>query len=168
MDDPTKLPPEPDGATHVPEALQTPVPSSAADAPTLVPAGGGAGAAPARALDPSIAPPPSLKPGAVLAGRYEIVQVLGEGGMGAVYKARDNALDRLVALKVIRPELAGNPAILQRFKQELILARQITHRNVIRIYDLGEDLGMKFITMEFVEGQDLHHILKERGKLPPA
>ncbi|MBZ5646411.1 MAG: tetratricopeptide repeat protein [Acidobacteriia bacterium] len=168
MDDPRKLPPDPDGATYVPEAVQTPIPSSAADAPTLVPAGGGAGAAPARALDPSIAPPPTLKPGAVLAGRYEIVQVLGEGGMGAVYKARDNALDRLVALKVIRPELAGNPAILQRFKQELILARQITHRNVIRIYDMGEDLGMKFITMEFVEGQDLHHILKERGKLPPA
>ena len=164
MDDPKKLPRELEGATYVPEAVQTPVPAS--DAPTLVPGGAGA-AVPARALDASIAPPPTLQPGAVLAGRYEILQILGEGGMGAVYKARDLELDRLVALKVIRPELAGNPAILQRFKQELILARQVTHRNVIRIYDIGEDLGTKFITMEFVEGQDLHHLLKERGKFPP-
>src|SRR5579872_1274322 len=88
--------------------------------------------------------------------------------MGAVYKARDIELDRLVALKVIRPELAGNPAILQRFKQELILARQVTHRNVIRIYDLGEAEGIKFITMEFVDGDDLRTLLHDREKLPPA
>src|SRR5579884_594440 len=108
-----------------------------------------------------------LQLGAVLGNRYEIQQLLGEGGMGAVYKARDIELDRLVALKVIRPELAGNPAILQRFKQELILARQVTHRNVIRIYDLGEADGIKFITMEYVEGEDLRTLLHERGKLPP-
>ena len=164
MDDARKPFSDPDGATYVPEAVQTPLPpSSASNAPTLVP---GAAAAPARALDPAALPTPTLKPGVVLAGRYEILQMLGEGGMGAVYKARDVSLDRLVALKVIRPELAGNPAILQRFKQELILARKVTHRNVIRIYDLGEDLGMKFITMEFVEGEDLHRILEARGKLP--
>ena len=61
----------------------------------------------------------------------------------------------MVALKVIRPELARNPAILDRFKQELILATQVTHRNVVRIYDLGEADGIKFITMEYVEGEDL-------------
>ncbi|PYY06211.1 MAG: serine/threonine protein kinase, partial [Acidobacteria bacterium] len=88
--------------------------------------------------------------------------------MGAVYKATDREVDRIVALKVIRPELASNPAIIQRFKQELILARQVTHRNVIRIYDLGEADSVKFITMEFVEGQDLRSLLSERGKLPPA
>jgi tetratricopeptide (TPR) repeat protein/predicted Ser/Thr protein kinase len=108
-----------------------------------------------------------LHPGVVLADRYEIVQMLGEGGMGAVYKAKDRELDRLVAVKVIRPELAERPDILQRFKRELILARQVTHRNVIRIYDLGQAAGLKFITMEYVEGQDLRHILHEKGKLPP-
>ncbi len=71
--------------------------------------------------------------GDVPGGRYEILQLLGEGGMGAVYKATDRELDRFVALKVIRPELASNPSILARFKQELLLAHQVTHRNVIRI-----------------------------------
>ncbi len=69
--------------------------------------------------------------------RYEILALLGEGGMGAVYKARDRELDRMVALKVIRPEMAVHPEVLARFKQELILARKVTHRNVIRIFDLG-------------------------------
>jgi eukaryotic-like serine/threonine-protein kinase len=109
---------------------------------------------------------PSLRPGSVLASRYEILQMLGQGGMGAVYKARDRQVDRLVAVKIIRPEMAANPAILQRFIQELVLARQITHRNVIRIYDIGEAEGIKFITMEYVEGKDLRSIISERGKLP--
>ena len=105
--------------------------------------------------------------GTVLAGRYEIVRVLGEGGMGAVYQARDRELERVIALKVIRPELAGNAAILQRFKQELILARHVTHKNVVRIYDLGEADGVKFITMEYVDGDDLRALLKTRGKFAP-
>jgi len=109
-------------------------------------------------------PAGSLQVGSLLADRYEILKLLGEGGMGAVYKARDRELDRLVALKVIRPELAGNPSILQRFKQELILARKITHRNIIRIFDLGVAEGVRFITMEFVEGQDLASLLEERQK----
>src|SRR5215813_396597 len=106
-------------------------------------------------------------PGTLLAGRYEIVRVLGEGGMGAVYQARDRELERIIALKVIRPELAGNAAILQRFKQELILARHVTHKNVVRIYDLWEADGIKFITMEYVDGEDLRSLLKTRGKFPP-
>jgi tetratricopeptide (TPR) repeat protein len=103
----------------------------------------------------------------VLAGRYEILQLIGQGGMGAVYKARDTELDRIVALKLIRPELAKDPQILRRFKQELILARQVTHKNVIRIFDLGQSNGIKFITMDFVEGQDLRQLLLEKGKLAP-
>ena len=109
----------------------------------------------------------ALKQGTVLAGRYEILQLLGRGGMGAVYKARDTELDRIVALKLIRPELAKNPEILRRFKLELILARQVTHKNVIRIFDLGQSEGIKFITMDFVQGQDLRAILLVRGKFSP-
>jgi serine/threonine protein kinase len=105
--------------------------------------------------------------GTLLAERYEILELLGQGGMGAVYKARDNELERFVALKLIRPELASNPEILRRFKQELILAREVTHRNVIRIFDLGQAKGFKFITMEFVEGRDLRAVLRAREKLPP-
>lgn len=105
--------------------------------------------------------------GEVLAGRYEILKLLGEGGMGAVYKASDLELDRFVALKVIRPELASNAAILARFKQELLLAQKVTHRNVIRIYDLGEGEGVKFITMEFIEGEDLCSLIREQQKFSP-
>jgi eukaryotic-like serine/threonine-protein kinase len=109
----------------------------------------------------------ALAAGHLLAQRYEVLSQLGEGGMGAVYKARDVELGRTVALKVIRPDLARNRAILDRFKQELILATQVTHRNVVRIYDLGEAEGIKFITMEYVEGEDLASVLHKRTKLPP-
>jgi eukaryotic-like serine/threonine-protein kinase len=108
-----------------------------------------------------------LEVGTVLGGRYEIQKLLGMGGMGAVYKAHDLEVDRTVGLKVIRPDLAGNPAILARFKQELVLARQVTHRNIIRIYDLNEADGVKFITMEFIEGEDLRTILTRSGKVSP-
>src|SRR5256886_2870375 len=162
---------------------EKPLPGS--DAPTLVPENSGTIAptltpvpqsrdAETFAGVPNNAPQPSesaagsgLQPGFVLGGRYEILAALGEGGMGAVYKARDRELDRLVALKVIRPDLARNPAIIQRFKQELILARQITQRNVVRIFDLGEAAGIKFITMEYVEGQDLHSLLQAHKKFAP-
>lgn len=111
--------------------------------------------------------PSTLLPGNVLGDRYEIVQLLGEGGMGAVYKAKDRELERLVALKVIRPDLANRQEILQRFKQELILARKVTHKNVIRIYDLGEADRVKFISMDYIDGQDLKTLLKQKGKLGP-
>lgn len=108
-----------------------------------------------------------LQIGDVFGGRYEILQLLGEGGMGAVYKAADREIERFVALKVIRPELASNPSILERFKQELRLAHQVTHRNVIRIYDLSEASGVKFITMEFIEGKDLRTLIREKKKFAP-
>ena len=100
----------------------------------------------------------------VLAQRYEIVEILGQGGMGAVYKATDRELNRTVAIKVIRPDLARDRGIVDRFKQELLLAHQVTHRNVIRIYDLSEADGMKFITMEYVEGENLLTLLHEKKK----
>jgi len=102
-----------------------------------------------------------LRPGDLFGGRYEILQLLGEGGMGAVYKARDREVEHLVALKLIRPEMASHPVILARFKQELLTARQVTHRNVIRIYDIAEAEGAKYITMEYVEGGDLGKLLHE-------
>ena len=108
----------------------------------------------------------TFMPGLLVANRYEIVKMLGEGGMGAVYKAIDRELDRTVALKVIKPELARQPQILERFKQELILARQVTHRNVTRIYDLGSADGVKFITMEFFEGRELSSLMEQRRFTP--
>ena len=149
----------------------------ASDAPTLphgTPIPGATQALPyARQTSPatpsvsSISAFQGLQPGVLFGGRYEILGVLGQGGMGAVYKARDRELDRLIALKVIRPELATDPAILLRFKQELILSRNITHKNVVRIYDLGEADGIRFISMEYVDGEDLRTILRREGKFPP-
>ncbi len=98
--------------------------------------------------------------------RYRIERMLGQGGMGAVYKAWDKELERPVALKLIRPELAVDPAVERRFKQELLLASKISHKNVLRIHDLGEAGGVKFISMAFVEGKDLHQLLSAEGKLP--
>jgi len=107
-----------------------------------------------------------LTPGAVLGQRYEILQVLGQGGMGAVYKALDREVNRTVALKVIRPDLAGNSSIIDRFKQELVLSHQVTHKNVVRIYDIGEADGVKFITMEYIEGKDLRTLIQEKKTFP--
>jgi tetratricopeptide (TPR) repeat protein len=102
--------------------------------------------------------------------RYHIIRVLGVGGMGAVYQAWDAELSEAVAVKVIRPEIAEDPLaaadIERRFKRELLLARQITHKNVVRIHDLGEIDGIKYITMTYVVGSDLATVLKEEGKLP--
>ncbi len=109
--------------------------------------------------------PGVLDRGAVLGGRYRIESRLGIGGMGAVYKARDLELERDVALKVIRPEFEADEEVLARFKQEIILAREITHRNVVRIYDLGLAEGIKFISMEFIDGKDLTALIRESGPL---
>src|SRR5215471_8912120 len=109
---------------------------------------------------------PKLEPGTVLANRYQIVDTLGVGGMGAVYKAFDRELTRIVALKTILPEMTSTPTALKRFKQEVLLAQSIVHKNVVRIFDIGEDGPTKFITMDFVEGRDLKPLIDERGKLP--
>src|ERR1051326_151374 len=108
----------------------------------------------------------TLVPGTVLAERYHVVELLGAGGMGAVYKAFDRKLTRIVALKTILPEMASTPATLKRFKQEVLLAQSIVHKNVVRIFDIGEDGATKFITMDFIEGGDVKGLIKQRGKLP--
>jgi eukaryotic-like serine/threonine-protein kinase len=158
------------------ESGTSPAPNSdsSGSAPTLLELGPDAliapvGSAPNRRTSQSPAPDSQtlLRPGTVLGRRYEILQLLGQGGMGAVYRARDREVNRIVALKVIQPELAGNPAILERFKQELVLSHQVTHRNVIRIYDLGDADGIKFITMEYIEGQDLRTLIAQHKTFSP-
>jgi tetratricopeptide (TPR) repeat protein len=99
--------------------------------------------------------------GTLLAGRYRILGLLGEGGMGAVYKVLDLALDRVVALKTIHGPLARNPRALEFFKNELILARQVTHKNVCRVFDFGQDPDGYFLTMEYVEGQSLGNVIRK-------
>ena len=112
-----------------------------------------------------------LEVGQRFGSRYHILRQLGIGGMGAVYQAWDAELGVAVALKVIRPEVMHDPAAAQdierRFKQELLLARQVTHKNVVRIHDLGEIDGIKYITMPYIEGQDLASVLRsERLPVP--
>ena len=102
--------------------------------------------------------------GTLFAARYEIQSVLGQGGMGTVYKAHDRELDEIVAVKTLRHQaLWADP---ERFKQEIRLARRITHANVLRTHDLGEWNGLKFLSMEFVEGQTLEQVLDSKGILP--
>ena len=102
--------------------------------------------------------------------RYHIIRVLGVGGMGAVYQAWDQTLEVAVALKVIRPESAPDPqaaeALQRRFKHELLLARQVTHKNVVRIHDLGEIDGITYISMPYVQGSDLATVVAREGRLP--
>ena len=104
--------------------------------------------------------------GEELGPRFVIEALLGEGGMGRVYKAYDRELDRFIALKVLLPDLANDPQIIQRFKHELLLASRISHKNILRIHDLSEADGVKFITMAFVDGEDLHNIMKRERPLP--
>lgn len=110
-----------------------------------------------------------LQVGQTFGARYHVIKLLGSGGMGAVYQAWDAELGVAVALKVIRPEMSGDSERMQdlerRFKRELLLARQVTHKNVVRIHDLGEINGVKYITMPYLQGSDLGAILRQQGKL---
>ena len=109
-----------------------------------------------------------LRPGVIFDSRYEILGPLGQGGMGMVYKARDRSLDEVVAIKVLRPDFAQDPRMADRFKSEIRLARRVRHRNVCAIHDYGEDQGLFYISMEYLEGVDLKHQLRDRGALPAA
>jgi serine/threonine-protein kinase len=100
-----------------------------------------------------------------LAGRYELLGLLGVGGMGSVYRARDLELGELVALKMLRRELVGTVEALERFRQEVRLARRVTHACVARTFDIGEHAGERFLTMELVDGGSLTRTLSERGAL---
>jgi serine/threonine protein kinase/tetratricopeptide (TPR) repeat protein len=140
-----------------------------------VPGTGPGAAPPARTPAPGLTTSRSagkrapLAPGEQFGPRYHLIRLLGIGGMGAVYQAWDAELGVAVALKVIRPEIAADQVaaaeIERRFKRELLLARKVTHKNVVRIHDLGEIDGIKYITMPYLDGSDLASILKEETKL---
>jgi tetratricopeptide (TPR) repeat protein/TolB-like protein len=166
MDGPAAAAPAVAAYPQTAAGLVTPPPADPSQSATWVmppPAGVAAGTWGTPATGAAI--PTSIGPGAVF-GRYRIESLLGEGGMGAVYKAYDTELGRTIALKLVRPELAVNPQTMQRFKQELLLASKISHKNILRIHDLGDQGGVKFITMAFVEGCDLSGLIEKQGRLP--
>jgi len=105
-------------------------------------------------------------PGAIIAGRYRVVALLGRGGMGEVYRAEDLTLDQPVALKFLPGVVAAGDARLAQFHNELKTARQVSHKNVCRLYDLGEADGRRFLTMEYVDGEDLSSLLHRIGRKP--
>ncbi len=107
-----------------------------------------------------------VRAGSDLGTRYHIEALLGQGGMGRVYKAQDRELNRTVAIKVVREGVMADASALKRFKQELLLASKISHKHILRIHDLGEVNGVKFITMAYIEGQDLHQIIRDNHILP--
>jgi tetratricopeptide (TPR) repeat protein len=114
-------------------------------------------------------PPPGgrFAPGQGFGERYTVVEQVGAGGMGQVYKAIDRQLNRTVALKLIRTGLQARVGALQRFRRELVLAQQVSHPNVCRVHDLGEVEGVLYISMEFVTGQTLDDLIRAMGHLSP-
>jgi len=110
-------------------------------------------------------PKEELSTGATFANRYEIIEELGKGGMGKVYRALDKELNEEVAIKLIKPEIAAEEKTIERFKNELKLARRISHRYIGRVYELMEEEGKPFITMEYVAGEDLKSLISEKVKL---
>ena len=158
-------PPDPDGtmfvpATGPPKAVSRYEPPKAYAPPTV----------PSDTPESEPKQDGPLSMGQSFGTRYHIIRVLGVGGMGAVYQAWDSELGVAVAIKVVRPEITADPAsaadMERRFKRELVLARQVTHKNVVRIHDMGEIDGIKYITMPYVEGADLSTVLREQGRLP--
>jgi len=106
-----------------------------------------------------------LTTGSTLAGRYQVIEELGHGGMGRVYKVYDTDVKEKIALKLLKPEIAFDKETVERFSNELKLARKISHRNVCRMFDLGRAEGTTFITMEYVPGQDLKRLIRQTGPL---
>ena len=148
----------------------TVLPVTGADAPTMMPTGGAPGL---WRQHPGVsAGDGPFQAGQQVGARYTIIRMLGTGGMGAVYQAFDHELGVAVAIKVIRPAAQSDATaakeLEQRFKRELVLARQVTHKYVVRIHDLGEIDGIKYLTMPFVEGETLAQLLRQAGTLPLA
>jgi serine/threonine protein kinase len=106
-----------------------------------------------------------LTTGSIFAGRYKIIEELGKGGMGKVYRVFDQKLNEEVALKLIKPDIASDKKTIERFKNELKLARKISHKNVGRMYEFLEDKDTHFITMEYISGQDLKGLIRQTGQL---
>ncbi len=105
--------------------------------------------------------------GSVLGGRYRLVELLGQGGMATIYRARDAQLDRDVAVKLLRPEFGRDPDFLARFRDEAKAAASLSHPNIVAVFDFGEEQSDPYIVMELIDGQDLSSILRENGPLPP-
>ncbi len=147
------------------QALVADLKAKAALVDYMMQASGGAATQPIATTQ--MQPGGGIRPGSTFAARYDIKESLGAGGMGVVYRAFDRELQEPVAIKTLRPEaMAGGSVALDRFKQEIRLARRIAHRNVVRTYDLGEENGMYYLTMEYVEGTSLKQLITSRGKLP--
>ena len=140
------------GALNTEDVASQDIGAVSSDGP---PAGGGDGR---RSL---------FAPGQAFGTRYTIVEQVGSGGMGTVYKARDGETARTVALKLLRPDVVTRVGALSRFKRELALAQTISHPNVYRVHDLGEVQGTAFISMEFIEGQSLDDLIHSMGHLSP-
>jgi serine/threonine protein kinase/tetratricopeptide (TPR) repeat protein len=111
-------------------------------------------------------PREELSTGVTFAGRYQIIEEIGKGGMGKVYKVLDTKIKEKIALKLIKPEIAKDKKTIERFNNELKLARKIRHKNVCQMFDLGEERGTQFITMEYVSGEDLRSSIRRFGQLP--
>jgi serine/threonine protein kinase/Tfp pilus assembly protein PilF len=112
------------------------------------------------------APKEELTTGSTFAGRYQIIEELGKGGMGKVYKAHDTEIKEKIALKLIKPDISADKKTIERFQNELKFARKIGHRNVCRMYDLNREEGSYYITMEYVSGEDLKSFIRRVGQLP--
>src|SRR6202162_3244769 len=106
-------------------------------------------------------------PGTLLGDRYRIVSLLGTGGMGEVYRATALRLNQQVALKFLPAEVARDPKFLERFNNEVRIARQVSHPNVCRVYDIGAIEGLHFLSMEYLDGEDLDSLIRRIGRLPP-
>jgi serine/threonine protein kinase/lipopolysaccharide biosynthesis regulator YciM len=113
-------------------------------------------------------PKAELTTGSTFAGRYQIIEELGRGGMGKVYKALDAEVNEKIALKLIKPEIAADKKTIDRFRNELKFARKVRHKNVCQMYDLGTAEGAYFITMEYVSGEDLKKLIRKMGFLSPG
>ncbi len=109
-----------------------------------------------------------LESGSTFAGRYQVIEELGKGGMGSIYKVLDKKINEKIALKLINMETPSDEKSVERFSNELKLARKVSHRNICRMYDLGEEQGTHYITMEFVPGEDLKNSITRIGPLNPA
>ncbi len=110
-------------------------------------------------------PTKGLDRGTTFARRFEIIEEIGQGGMGTVYKAYDNKIREVVALKILKPEIASDLEVIERFRNEIKLARQVSHRHVCRMYDLGEEWLSIYISMEYVAGEDLKSFIRRSGHL---
>ena len=112
-----------------------------------------------------VTPPQELRRGTTIADRYEVIERLGTGGMGSVYRVEDKKIHEDIALKLIKPEIAADKKTIERFSNELKVARKIAHRNVCKMYDIGESEGAHFITMEYVPGEDLKGFMRRSKQL---